>query len=69
MLELGLLDSKMNQYPPSLLASTALYVSLRVMLGGIRQGQPKIVSVWTSDLIENTGYKNTDMAACSKNYW
>ena len=32
LLELALLDSKMNQYPPSLLASTALYVAMRVTL-------------------------------------
>jgi len=30
LLELALLDSKMNQYKPSLLASTALYVAMRV---------------------------------------
>ena len=30
LLELALLDSKMNQYRPSLLASTAIYVALRV---------------------------------------
>ena len=30
LLELALLDSKMNQYKPSLLASTAIYVALRV---------------------------------------
>ena len=32
LLELALLDSKMNQYLPSLLASTALYVAMRVTL-------------------------------------
>ena len=32
LLELALLDSKMNQYPPSLLASTAIYVAMRVTL-------------------------------------
>lgn len=32
LLELALLDSKMNQYKPSLLASTAIYVALRVQL-------------------------------------
>ena len=30
LLELALLDSKMNQYKPSLLASTAIYVAIRV---------------------------------------
>jgi len=32
LLELALLDSKMNQYPPSLQASAALYVAMRVTL-------------------------------------
>ena len=32
LLELALLDSKMNQYPPSLQASAALYVAMRVSL-------------------------------------
>lgn len=32
LLELALLDSKMNQYMPSLLASTAIYVAMRVTL-------------------------------------
>ena len=36
LLELALLDSKMNQYPPSLLASTALYVAMRVTLTDIQ---------------------------------
>lgn len=32
LLELALLDSKMNQYPPSLQASSALYVAMRVSM-------------------------------------
>lgn len=32
LLELALLDSKMNQYTPSLQASAALYVAMRVSL-------------------------------------
>ena len=56
LLELGLLDSKMNQYPPSLLASTALYVALRVTLNGSRRSKSSTKSVWNHDLIENTGY-------------
>jgi hypothetical protein len=32
LLELALLDSKMNQYPPSVQASAALYVAMRVTL-------------------------------------
>lgn len=31
LLELAMLDSKMNMYPPSLLASAAIYVGLRVI--------------------------------------
>ena len=37
LLELALLDSKMNQYPPSLLASTAIYVAMRVTLTDSQQ--------------------------------
>lgn len=32
LLELALLDSKMNQYPPSLQAASALYVAMRVFV-------------------------------------
>ena len=32
LLELALLDSKMNQYRPSLLASAAIYVAMRVQM-------------------------------------
>lgn len=66
LLELGLLDSKMNQYPPSMLASTALYVALRVIQTGSRRGTG---SVWNRELIEATRYRNTDFASCSKNYF
>lgn len=55
LLELALLDSKMNQYLPSLQASTALYVAMRVTLtdNQIRNGsteQPSYVSCWTKTL-------------------
>ena len=56
LLELALLDSKMNQYTPSLLASTAIYVALRVALAGNRRDKNSEKSVWTRDLNENTGY-------------
>jgi len=55
LLELALLDSKMNQYAPSLQASTALYVAMRVTLtdSQMRSGQteqPSYVSCWTKTL-------------------
>lgn len=55
LLELALLDSKMNQYLPSLQASTALYVAMRVTLTDtqIRNGssdQPSYVSCWKKTL-------------------
>lgn len=37
LLELALLDSKMNQYPPSLQASSALYVAMRVSMADTLQ--------------------------------
>ena len=46
----------MNQYAPSLLASTAIYVALRVALAGNRRENSSEKSVWTRDLVENTGY-------------
>jgi transcription initiation factor TFIIIB Brf1 subunit/transcription initiation factor TFIIB len=70
LLELALLDSKMNQYKPSLLASTAIYVALRVQLQDSRnKHRSSQQSVWTSDLIENTGYQNSDLQSCAKNYF
>jgi hypothetical protein len=65
---LALLDSKMNQYAPSLLASTAIYVAMRVCANGHR-GKNISTSVWTRDLIENTGYTNLDLQNCAKNYF
>ena len=56
LLELALLDSKMNQYKPSLLASTAIYVAMRVQLSDSRRNSRSTQSVWTRDLVENTGY-------------
>ena len=57
LLELALLDSKMNQYKPSLLASTAIYVAMRVQLQDqSRRNRQQQQSVWTRDLVENTGY-------------
>jgi len=48
----------MNQYKPSLLASTAIYVALRVQLQDLnrRSRTTSQQSVWTRDLIENTGF-------------
>jgi len=70
LLELALLDSKMNQYKPSLLASTAIYVALRVQLSeSNRKNRSSQQSVWTRDLIENTGYVNSDLQNCAKNYF
>ena len=57
LLELALLDSKMNQYAPSLQASTALYVAMRVTLtdsqmkSGMSSNE-QIRSVWTKSLQE-----------------
>jgi len=56
LLELALLDSKMNQYPPSLMASAALYVAMRVCLTDTQQRnggsgeQSNHVSCWTKTL-------------------
>ena len=69
LLELSLLDSKMNQYKPSLLASTAIYVALRVQLSDQKSRWTSQQSIWTRDLIDNTGYTNTDMKHCAKNYF
>ena len=73
LLELALLDSKMNQYAPSLLASTAIYVAMRVSLAGMTDSRSREKSrdksVWTRELIEHTGYTNSDLANCAKNYF
>jgi len=55
MLELALLDSRMAQYPPSLQASAALYVAMRITLTDslVRMGKDTSaakVSCWTHTL-------------------
>jgi hypothetical protein len=53
LLELALLDSKMNMYLPSLLASAAIYVAMRVILSEnqIRMGMKETIgTVWTKAL-------------------
>ena len=73
LLELALLDSKMNQYPSSLQASTALYVAMRVTLTEtqMRNGSQKeqVRTVWTQDLQEQTRYTSVELKACAKNYF
>jgi cyclin B len=74
LLELALLDSKMNQYLPSMQASTALYVAMRVTLtdNQIKNGatdQPSYVSCWTKTLQQETGYSSADLKSCAKNYF
>lgn len=60
-----MLDSKMNQYCPSLQASAALYTSMRMI---ISKSTEKAASVWTKALEENTGYKSADLKNCSEAY-
>lgn len=53
LLELALLDSKMNQYASSMQASAAIYVAMRITLTDSfsRLGQDKqSVSCWTQQL-------------------
>jgi hypothetical protein len=74
LIELALLDSKMNQYPPSLQASAALYVAMRVTLTAEieRRGHDAsaaTVSCWTKDLQLHTKYSSTDLKSCAKNYF
>lgn len=74
LLELALLDSKMNQYPPSLQASAALYVAMRVTLADslVRSGQDSsanMVSCWSKSLQEHTKYTSACLKSCSKNYF
>ena len=74
LLELALLDSKMNQYAPSLQASTALYVAMRVTLTDSQMkagmgSNEQIRSVWTKSLQEQTGYTTSEMKSCAKNYF
>lgn len=74
LLELALLDSKMNQYPPSLQSSAALYVAMRVTLTDemTRKGQDSsaaTVSCWTKSLQEHTKYTSACLKSCAKNYF
>jgi len=74
LLELALLDSKMAQYPPSLQASAALYVAMRVTLTDslTRLGQDTSaanVSCWTQTLQEHTSYTRSDLRSCAEDYF
>lgn len=74
LIELALLDSKMNQYPPSMLASAALYVAMRVTITAEmdRRGhdsQVATVSCWTKDLQMHTKYSSSCLKSCAKNYF
>ena len=74
MLELALLDSRMNQYPPSMQASAALYVAMRITLIDSlkRLGQDTSaasVSCWTQNLQEHTHYDRQDLKACANDYF
>ena len=74
LLELALLDSKMNQYPPSLQESAALYVAMRVTLTDAlsKQGQDSQaanVSCWSKSLQEHTKYTSSCLKSCAKNYF
>ena len=67
MLELALLDSKMNQYKPSMLASSAIYTAKEV-LNQCRRSQSQ-QALWTEDLVKNTGYSRRDLQSCSDNMY
>ena len=69
MLELALLDSKMNQYLPSLQASAALYVAMRVTTTEKPGKEGPSVSCWTQSLKEETKYTSSDLKQCAKNYF
>jgi cyclin B len=69
LLELGLLDSKMNQYLPSLQASGALYVANRVLLKSHQNRQDRQApSCWTKLLETHTHYSSDDLKSCAKNF-
>jgi transcription initiation factor TFIIIB Brf1 subunit/transcription initiation factor TFIIB len=73
LIELQLLDSKMNQYPPSLLSSAAIYLALRVMNYDkqLKKGvqQDPYISIWTPQLQQQTGYTSSDLNGCAQNYF
>lgn len=63
LLELALLDSKMNQYLPSLQASAALCVAQKMnQIENLKEG-----STWSKHLQEVTRYSQSYLEQCSKN--
>ena len=69
LLELGLLDSKMNQYLPSLQASSALYVATRVINQSYQNRQDRQApSCWSKLLEAHTHYASDNLKSCAKNY-
>jgi len=74
MLELALLDSRMSQYAPSLQASAALYVAMRITLTDslVRMGKDPSaakVSCWSQALQEHTHYSRQDLKECARDYF
>ena len=56
-LELSLVNFHMLKYNPSLLASSALYLAMKMA---------KIQNPWSKDLSEATRYKESEIRACAK---
>ena len=64
----------MTQYPPSMQASSAIYVAMRITLTDTikRLGQdPSIASVscWSPAMQEHTGYTSIEVRSCAKDYF
>ena len=66
LLDLSLLDSKMNQYLPSVLAAASLYTAMRVDLVAKGQSQE---SCWSKELQRQTGFTTSQLKPCAKNYF
>ena len=72
LLELALLDSKMNKYKPSLLASSAIYVA-KLVIGKtntqlVNGRHPKRASGWKKQLEAQSHYTQQDFYSCAKNF-
>lgn len=82
LLELALLDSKMNQYAPSLQVCAALYMTMRLQIAeewhqhsanrdkGNGYLEPQSgYSAWTHELKEHTHYSSQQLKGCARSYF
>lgn len=69
LLEMALFDSKMNEYAPSMQASAALYMAMRITVKqdeSVSGQEPSNLSCWTKPLQAHTKYPSWMLKPCAQ---